>query len=185
MILPEPLPPKERYTLVVVRQDTQQAARAQVEDRPCARVLVLDPEARVLLMQYRHPRGGTLWTLPGGGLEGAETHEEAAQREFFEETGQRAGELGPWIWNREHLYEWEGRRIHARERVYLLRSDPFEIDLSNAQELELRYLIGWRWWTRDEIEAATEERFVPRRLGALLAPIVEGRLPASPVDTGV
>lgn len=156
----------------------------QIEDRPSARVLVLDPRGHALLMQYRRPRGGTLWALPGGGLEGDETHEQAARRELFEETGQRADGLGPWIWSREHVFEWEGRRLRALERIYLLRCERFEIDLANAQELELRYLLDWRWWSRDEIAAAQGELFVPRRLAELMAPILDGRLPATPLDTG-
>lgn len=140
--------------------------------------------SHVLLMQYRHPRGDAFWALPGGGLEGDETHEQAARREFFEETGRRIDALGPWIWNREHVFEWEGRRMRALERIYLVRAERFEVDLRHAEELELHYLLDWRWWSHAEIERARDVWFVPHRLGELLGPIVEGRLPDTPVDTG-
>lgn len=157
----------------------------KLQDRPSARVLVLDPDGRTLLMEYRRPRGGTLWTLPGGGLEAGETHEQAARRELFEETGRRVDALGLWIWKREHVWEWEDKHYRSIERMYLLRTEHFEVDLSNAQEFELRWLLGWRWWSRDEIAAASGELFVPRRLAELLVPILEGRPPEVPVDTGV
>ena len=157
---------------------------SEVIDRPSARVLVLDEDDCVLLFRYRRPRGGTLWTLPGGGLEDGETHEEAARREFFEETGRRVDALGPWIWKREHVWGWEDKHYRSIERMYLLRSPRFEIDLANAQPLELEYLLAWRWWSRREIEDATGEMFVPRRLAELLGPIAGGALPEAPIDTG-
>ncbi len=160
-------------------------AELEVIDRPSARVLVLDPDDCVLLFRYRRPSGGSLWLLPGGGLEAGETHEEAARRELFEETGQRVDALGPWIWKREHVWRWQDRHYRSIERIYLLHSRRFEIDLGNAQPLELDYLLGWRWWSRSEIDDSTGEMFVPRRLADLLGPILKSALPEAPIDTGV
>ena len=49
------------------------------------KVLATDPAGRILLVKiaYSHKR----WTLPGGGVEPNESFEEAALREFQEETG--------------------------------------------------------------------------------------------------
>lgn len=41
-------------------------------------------QGEVLLVKDAHSR---LWGFPGGGVEGAETHEETLRREFLEETG--------------------------------------------------------------------------------------------------
>lgn len=52
-------------------------------------------EERVLLIrQYRHAAGGTLWEVPAGKLDG-DTPEVCARRELEEEAGQRAGRLVP------------------------------------------------------------------------------------------
>ena len=45
---------------------------------------------------------------------------------------------------------------------------------------EKRVVTDWRWWTVDEL-CATSGVLVPRRLGELLAPIIRGLLPPSPI----
>ena len=85
--------------------------------RHAARVVLLDETSRVLLVRFEY-RGRSWWAAPGGGLEDAETHEEAAQREIAEETGLDLRELGPWIWTREHVFRFEGRLYRQRERYF-------------------------------------------------------------------
>lgn len=51
---------------------------------------LLDDEHVVLLRNYRHAVGQTLWEVPAGTLEPPEPPEEAAVRELIEETGYRA-----------------------------------------------------------------------------------------------
>jgi 8-oxo-dGTP pyrophosphatase MutT (NUDIX family) len=77
-------------------------ARAGAIVRPAARVLLLDPLGRVLLLRVERPYGlpYAAWLTPGGGLEPGESHEEAALRELREETGISGVELGPWVWER-------------------------------------------------------------------------------------
>ena len=70
------------------------------------RVLVLDPEERVLLI--RHSYGERHWTLPGGGLDRGEDVLEAAAREVREECGCRIAEcllLGQGPGPRDGLHE--------------------------------------------------------------------------------
>lgn len=51
-------------------------------------------DGRILLVrQYRHPVGRTLWELVAGRIEPGETPRQAAERELVEETGYRAGRL--------------------------------------------------------------------------------------------
>jgi ADP-ribose pyrophosphatase len=49
-------------------------------------------EEVLLLRQYRHAAGGTIWEVPAGKLDG-EDPEVCAARELEEEAGQRAGRL--------------------------------------------------------------------------------------------
>ncbi|MGH2533101.1 MAG: NUDIX domain-containing protein [Thermomicrobiales bacterium] len=85
-------------------------------DRPTARVILLDHEGRVLLFQLADPnvaepdspheslRRGLFWCTPGGGVEPGETHEEAARRELWKETGITNVQLGPRVFTREKTW---------------------------------------------------------------------------------
>jgi ADP-ribose pyrophosphatase len=53
----------------------------------------LDAERVVLLRQFRHAAGGTIWEIPAGKLDGSEDPARCAARELGEETGYRAGRI--------------------------------------------------------------------------------------------
>jgi len=60
----------------------------------------LDADTVLLLRQYRHAVGETIWEIPAGTLEPPESAEDCARRELTEETGYRAGKwrrLGPLL----------------------------------------------------------------------------------------
>lgn len=60
-----------------------------------AAVVPFESDERVLLIrQYRHAAGGTIWEVPAGKLDG-EAPERCAARELEEEVGRRAGRLVP------------------------------------------------------------------------------------------
>jgi 8-oxo-dGTP pyrophosphatase MutT (NUDIX family) len=83
--------------------------------RHTARVVLFDENGRVLLARFEYD-GKRWWAAPGGGLERAETHEEAARREIREETGLDLQNLGPWSWTREHVFRFDGRLYRQKER---------------------------------------------------------------------
>ncbi len=129
--------------------------------------------------------GGIVWITPGGGLEPGESHEAAVLREIQEEVGHQAIELGPWIWTRVHEFTFRGSRYRQNERFFLANCEPFEVDSSGLDELELELVKGHRWWTLAEIRSATNIVFAPRALAELLVPLVRGAIPTAPIDIEV
>jgi 8-oxo-dGTP diphosphatase len=75
--------------------------------------------------------------------------------------------------------KWGGQA----ERVYLVRSARFEpaprLDLAAENVLEVR------WWTLEELLAAGDAVFAPRRLPTLLRDLLANGPPAEPLDVGV
>ena len=160
-------------------------AKGTFEDplpRPTGRVIALDHQDRVLLFQAR----AGFWFAPGGGLEVGERHEDAAMREFYEETGQRIAELGPCVWTRRHVWHAELADVwyEAQERYFLVRTDAFEPRWTKQSEIEAREISGSGWWSAAEIEGS-RATFVPRRLAKLLPPLSRGAIPNPPLDVGI
>ena len=159
----------------------------EVVERAAARIVLLDPEDRILLQQIRadedHAR--TTWITPGGALTPGETHRQAALRELREEVGQAMVVLGPCVWVREHEFDFRGTRYRQRERFFLARTDSPAIDASGLEPIEIEIVLGHRWWKLDEIEAARETVFAPRLIAQFLAPLIDRRLPERPIDVGV
>lgn len=153
--------------------------------RTAARVLLLDPIGRVLLVRFEDRRTAyAWWATPGGGLLPGESLEEAARREVTEETGLRDLDLGPCVWLRELEFSWDGRRVRQREHIFAARVAEFEPTLDGFEAYELDLLPEHRWWTVEEIERS-RERFGPRRLGTLLRELLANGYPPEPIDVGV
>lgn len=94
--------------------------------RPASRIVLLDPDDRVLLINFVDAdRNVSWWATPGGGLNKEETHEQAACRELIEETGLRDFHLGPWIWSRSHVFASNGITYDQQERFFFVRTSAF------------------------------------------------------------
>ncbi|WP_395363979.1 NUDIX hydrolase [Streptomyces sp. YH02] len=163
---------------------TAPGAAPRAEVRRVARVVLLDPDDRILLLHGYEPDdpGQTWWFTPGGGLEGDETRQEAALRELAEETGITDIDLGPVLWTRYCSFPFDGRRWDQDEWYYLARTRRTEAAPrpQALTELENRSLAGLRWWTSAELSAARETVY-PTRLAELLRTLLDEGPPRAPV----
>ncbi|MGW0856009.1 NUDIX hydrolase [Streptomyces sp. NPDC002690] len=151
------------------------------EIRTVARVVLLDPQDRILLVHGFEPEdpSKTWWFTPGGGLEGDESHEQAARRELAEETGITDIELGPVLWKRRCSFPFDGRRWEQDEWYFLARTERTATDLGGLTELERRSVAGLRWWTSAELRA-TRETVYPTKLAELLRTLLDEGSPGVP-----
>ncbi|MEW2248752.1 MULTISPECIES: NUDIX hydrolase [unclassified Streptomyces] len=150
--------------------------------RKVARVVLLDPADRILLLHGHEPGdpADDWWFTPGGGLEGDETREEAALRELAEETGITEVDLGPVLWRRTCSFPFAGRRWDQDEWYYLARTTTTAIRAAALTELERRSVAGARWWSCAEL-TGTRETVYPTRLAELLRTLLEEGPPGRPV----
>ena len=114
-----------RGDIVTVRRDTVELpdgelmTREVIEHPGAVAILALDDEERVLMIrQYRHPVGATLWEIPAGLRDVAgEPLVETARRELLEEAGYRAG-----TWHVLADYMTSPGITTERLRVFLARN---------------------------------------------------------------
>jgi 8-oxo-dGTP pyrophosphatase MutT (NUDIX family) len=144
--------------------------------RDSARVVVLDAQGRVLLLEtYDDVRDATFWITPGGGIEPGETLLEAALRELREETGLDLAPdalLGPVAVSRGQ-WQFRGTPLVGEDWFYAVVTDGFELDRSGWTELERELHRADRWWRPEELDATTEV-IVPGGLGSLARSLVDG-----------
>ena len=155
-----------------------------LRDRPTVRVLLFDPDGRILLMRGRlpsRPDGPGYWFAVGGGMEPGETLEQAAVRELAEETGFTDVALGPVVWEREGpLKLADGETVMFRERYLVGRCAGGEPCRDGWDDQERALVDDLRWWTAADL-AACRDVIYPRELPGLMAEIAAGCYPAEPL----
>jgi ADP-ribose pyrophosphatase YjhB (NUDIX family) len=154
-----------------------------MRERHTARVILLDPQNRILLLKGRLPSDPTapgVWFTVGGGVEEGETLEEAARREILEETGFVAREIGEVLWRAEQRFaDRKGRGVLIKEAFMLARCEGGEPSRDGWVALEREFVDDIRWWTLDDLQASGERVYPPD-----LASKVRGILKTSPEFMG-
>jgi len=127
--------------------------------RRAARVILLDPDDRVLLLRYDDgPPNGRHWSTPGGGLNAGEDYPAAARRELAEETGWSDVELIGEVLRRSFDMDYGGRIVRQVERQFLARTGPACRVIRGVEAMHAADgIAAWRWWTLAELEATDEE----------------------------
>jgi ADP-ribose pyrophosphatase YjhB (NUDIX family) len=128
-------------------------------ERLAARVILLDPDGRVLLMRYDDGApNGSHWATPGGGLNQGEDFRAGALRELAEETGWTDIPLLGEVLRRSLTMEYAGRLVRQRERLYLARTDQPRREIRGVEAMHATdHIAAWRWWTLDELDTTTEQ----------------------------
>jgi len=144
---------------------------AEIVSRVAGRVLVLDEQGRLLMMHAFDPArpAEPFWITIGGGIEPGEAIREAAARELAEEAGitAAADELGDAVWSRHCTFSFDGARYAMYEEYFVLRVGAVQPSGDGMEQIEQQTLLGYRWWSADEIEPSGEV-FVPPELPGLL-----------------
>jgi 8-oxo-dGTP pyrophosphatase MutT (NUDIX family) len=157
-----------------------------------SRLIVLDKQNRVLMFRVvdksvadprlpaRANSSLAFWITPGGSLEPGESHEAAARRELWEETGIATAELGPWVWTDERQLSWNGEPVQMHERYFLIRVNQANVQFQRLSSQEQTAFRDYKWWTVASLQS-TDETIFPLGFGDLVSELTEGRIPPMPI----
>lgn len=137
--------------------------------RRAGRVIVLDPQDRVLLFRYDDgPPNGRHWCTPGGGLNDGEDYRAGAQRELGEETGWSDVPIGAEVHEGTLTMEYADAIVRQHERFFLARVDVGERGLGEVADMHVSDgIAAWHWWSLAELDA-TDEAVWPAGLAGLI-----------------
>ncbi len=144
-----------------------------VSHRHTARVVLSDPDGRVLLFENSDPfapGAPTFWVTPGGGVDSGESLVAAVIREVREETGFAITDSdlrGP-VAERTVVHGYSDQIVVQAETFYVATAPGADVSADGWTEDEFQTVIGHRWWTVDELRA-TEKAVWPGGLGDLVA----------------
>lgn len=138
-----------------------------VTRRAGVRLLVLDPDDRVLLLHDSDPGvpGAHWWGTPGGGIDAGESPQAAAVRELAEETGLMVGPddlVGP-VARRWVRHGYSDRVLEQDEAFFGVRRPHAPAGAPALTAGETATLLGERWWSAAEL-SLTDDWLWPAEL---------------------
>jgi 8-oxo-dGTP pyrophosphatase MutT (NUDIX family) len=160
--------------------------------RNAARVVLLDPDDRVLLLEASDPADrskGSWWEIPGGGIESGETSADAALRELYEETGIGDVDIGPCVWQQRAKYSFAGYHFDSLDHVHVARARRAQLgdyQPPGLEALEAMAFKGFRWWPVPELAEliAGGGRVIPPWLARELPDYLVAGDPSEPIYMG-
>lgn len=155
-------------------------------ERIGARMLLLDPDDRVLLIEERGSADAQSWhhwLTPGGGVEAGESLVDAAIREVIEETGLRVqlpADADP-VYRQRRLWDWAGHIYAQVDTIFAARvGGAFSPAPTALTAMEEQSVVGARWWTLEELRA-TSDVLIPAALPGLVQQVLAADRPSRPV----
>lgn len=131
--------------------------------RTAARMFLLDPEDRLLLVNERREIGSddSHWITPGGGVENDESLAEAAMREVYEETGLRVvlpPEAVP-VYVERVSFRFAGNHFDQTNHYFLSRVPAGQqLQPAGHTDIEQQVVLELRWWRLEDLDASVEVR---------------------------
>ena len=143
-------------------------------ERTAARLVVVSPERRVLLLRLEPTFRDPFWVTPGGGVDDGETIEQAALRELREEVGRTDLPLGEVVWTRDVRFSWQEWDVLQHERAFRVDAPAEFVAVTEHPDEEP--ITGSAWFGMDEL-VALDETVYPEDLAERLSAVLDARSP--------
>lgn len=122
-----------------------QIRRVTIRHPGSSSVMPVDAKGRILLVrQYRHAAGESMWELPAGRIDAGEKPLQAAKRELAEETGYRAAN-----WKKLLMFYSSPGILEERQHVFLATG----LRLGEKLPVYEDERVTMRWFTSKELDA--------------------------------